>query len=687
MNARRTIALDASAGAIVAAAVIAGYDYDNLQQLAVPRPEALRVSVAASSFVAVIGALLAAMAARLSAPILQRGWTALSEIPARAGARLLVGVSALVASGAVTYAGAAVAQHAFASDRVRRLAVTALVLVLVGMFIATREGCVQRLERWLDGVHRPRAVSVAVSGLLLIASVAALLYAAWPVLLQMQLRPLTNAAAIGATALTTAMLSAFGIGRERTAVRRGRYIVAALGACSVAVIAWTMLVPSSRSLLVALEQKPTLSTFVLREIREGGRRLPRPANPASDRSAVCSPDAKPPKASDVGRAIDDAPDIVLITVDAVRWDHTSMSGYQRDTTPHMNEHAEAAAVFERAYSPASSTRQTLRAVLSGVHSSLVYYRQNARQKWGVAFSEAQVTFAEYLRAAGYETIALSSSAKLFSTSDGAVDGFDIVDESASRVRSSKSYCADYIVDRIIERLNKPRQRPRFIWTHLHEPHQPYDRPDDSHSFGDEEQDRYDASIHWVDQQLGRLLKVVRSKGHADRTFLFVSADHGQAFGEHESRYHGKTVYQEQVHVPLLVWGPGVEPRRIATPVSLIDLLPTALDLAGLEIPAALCGRSWRDALRGGDLSARPLYIENVPDHTRAYFSVAMIDGNLKTVLKPKLELYELYRLDTDPRELDDLAGSHAALLKRQLARLRELQLQRGLDPAAYGLDP
>ena len=76
MNARRTIALDASAGAIVAAAVIAGYDYDNLQQLAVPRPEALRVSVAASSFVAVIGALLAAMAARPARPRALGGWRA-----------------------------------------------------------------------------------------------------------------------------------------------------------------------------------------------------------------------------------------------------------------------------------------------------------------------------------------------------------------------------------------------------------------------------------------------------------------------------------------------------------------------------------------------------------------------------------------------------------------------------------
>jgi choline-sulfatase len=671
-------------GATAAAVAIAIYDYSALREMSVPVAEAVRVSAAATSFLAFIATAIVVAVVRWITPSLEELWAGFSDAPARVGAQLVFAPAAVIAVGLIAFVGLGFSQDEFVSPLVHRLAVTLLVGTTAIAIAVGRTPLSRLLERALARIEYVRVGSLVALTLLIAGGVASLLVAAWPVLTQLDVRPALSALAIVAAAFVTCLLSAYGVSPPKAPLwRRG---VMLLSTCGFVFITWTAVVPISRALRFSLELKPTLSTFIIREINEGGKRLPKPAKPSLDRTAVCSPGATPPSASDVGTAAVTAPDIIVVVVDAVRWDHTSLSGYQRDTTPELKRHAATGAVFERAYSPASSTRQTTKAMHTGVHASLVYYVENMRQKWGVAYTDAQVTWAEYFNSAGYETVALSCSPRLFSKNSRALKGFSVVDETPYDSRKTNGHSIDLTVDLIIERLSAPRERgPRFIWTHTHEPHQPYEGGPNPVSYGPDEQDRYDASIHFVDAELGRLLDFVQAPERAANTWLMITADHGQAFGEHSSRLHGKTVYEEQIHVPLLIWGPGVVAGRIGVPVSLIDLLPTAMDVAGLAIPPALCGRSLSGALAGGTLDPRPVYAENVPDRTRAYFSVAMIEGHLKTVVKPKTSLTELYALDSDPTELKDLAGERGELLQTQLAKMRELQMARGLNPDAYGL--
>src|SRR5262249_43995414 len=126
----------------------------------------------------------------------------------------------------------------------------------------------------------------------------------------------------------------------------------------------------------------------------------------------------------------------------------------------------------------------------------------------------------------------------------------------------------------------PADRRVFLWVHLFEPHEPYEAHDE-HPFGDRDVDRYDAEIAVPDRGIDETLRVGRPLRKS--AVGIIPADHGEEFSEHGGRYHGTTVYEEQVRVPLIVNAPGLlAPHRVSPPVQLIDLLPTVL--AGLSIP-------------------------------------------------------------------------------------------------------
>jgi arylsulfatase A-like enzyme len=402
-------------------------------------------------------------------------------------------------------------------------------------------------------------------------------------------------------------------------------------------------------------------------------------------SAVCKPGQPSPHAENIGEVGEQAPDIILVTVDAMRWDHTPMSGYKRKTMPHLAERAETGAVFTDAYSTGSTTRQTFRSMFSGIYSSRIKAPKST--KWGVSFADEQETLASYLAAAGYHTVALSCDPGAFPEQYGAFRGFEVVDESPVAVRKKKRYSAPYKVNRIIAYLSDPEvDEPKFVWTHLLEAHQPYPSGPDPIDFGRGESDRYDEALHFVDGELKRLLDFALSPDRRRRTIVIITADHGQAFREHGFRYHGATVYGEETHVPWIIWGPEVKAGRYETPVSLIDLVPTVLDLLGLKVPEALCGESLESALRKGkEPDPRPVYIETLPDRTWDFFGVGLVQGDDKLVLRPNKEITQLFNLAEDPDEQKNLAKSRPKRLAEMLDALREFYEAHGLDPADYGI--
>ena len=241
-------------------------------------------------------------------------------------------------------------------------------------------------------------------------------------------------------------------------------------------------------------------------------------------------------------------DVLLITIDALRADHVGAYGYKRATTPHIDRLAAAGVRFARAYSQAPHTSFSVASMLTGK-----YFPTLAR----LAPGESHEPIAAVLRTYGWRTAAFYPPAVFY------------VDAAKTKV-----YAATQLQLRVrqvrVHRRPAPRRSGRsptttrssrersFVWIHFFEPHEPYETHA-GFSFGAGDIDRYDSEIAYTDAAVGRLVAEARKRRPG--TIVVVAADHGEEFDEHGGRYHGSTLYEEQLHVPLIVSVPGVAPRR------------------------------------------------------------------------------------------------------------------------------
>lgn len=394
-----------------------------------------------------------------------------------------------------------------------------------------------------------------------------------------------------------------------------------------------------------------------------------------------------PRVPSVSEAAEGAPDILLVTVDGMRWDHTTMGGYERDTTPQLAKAANQAALFTKAYTNSASTRQTFRSLLSGVLPSQVA-PSRGKSKWTLSFPEGQLTLADYMRAAGYATIAIQTNPVFLDEQSRALTGFDVKDFTPAEAWLKNGYSADYHVDRVIAHLSDfTAKKPRFIFTHLMEPHQPFRKGPGARFYGKRRVDKYDASLSYIDRQLRRLVDFAHSPERRDRTFLIITSDHGMSVGDRDNLpQHGSSVFDDQVRVPLAIFGPRVRPRKIDETVSLHDVFPTIVDFAGLEPMSHVCGKSLLPVVRGESALERdPALIEIVPDHANDTFKMAMIDGPYKFVVDVHRDRRALFDLSQDPEELRDLTATEPDRLRELEAKLATLLAARGRDPRQYNL--
>ncbi|MBW2464788.1 MAG: sulfatase [Deltaproteobacteria bacterium] len=408
---------------------------------------------------------------------------------------------------------------------------------------------------------------------------------------------------------------------------------------------------------------------------------------------ACRPGDTLTPVGEIGEVGEEAPDIVLLTIDGWRWDHSSMADGGKQVTPLIASRARHAAVFERAYAPAPSTRHSFRTLFSGIMVGRVAGPRTARNRWALSMVEGQPTLASYLDGAGYETIAWLSDPHAFPPAENGLAGFSEIDDHFRDFASPRGYVASYTISHIIARLARPPEpgeSPRFLWTHLGEPHYPY-------SFGPElptptsgrlpNHQRHLHSLRYVDQQVDRLLEFLSGIERKDKTWVIITSDHGEQFNEHGHRRHGNTVYEEEVHVPLLIWGPGVDPGPRETPVGLIDLFPTMVEAAGLEVPNGICGESLLESLlSGGEPEARPVYVAAVPDRTVEIFKYAWIDGDDKLIVDGSTGTREVYDLSVDPDEHDNLAEDDPEVGQGLVDDLHRYFVDHGIDPAEYRLD-
>ena len=209
----------------------------------------------------------------------------------------------------------------------------------------------------------------------------------------------------------------------------------------------------------------------------------------------------------------------------------------------------------------------------------------------------------------------------------------------------------------------------FLWLHYFDPHAPYAPP---FPYSAEFREHpYDGEIAYVDQALGKLFAELKRIGRWDDAVILIAGDHGEGLYEHGEVAHADLVYQSTIHVPLLIKAPGTRARRVSEPVSLVDVAPTLLELAGLEVPA-MAGRSLVPQLRGKPGEMRSLYFESIADSL--LYGWSPLEGVRRGPWKfVRSSAPELYDVGTDPAERVDRHATDAEVAQDLDAELRRLE--------------
>jgi arylsulfatase A-like enzyme len=364
------------------------------------------------------------------------------------------------------------------------------------------------------------------------------------------------------------------------------------------------------------------------------------------------------------------PDLVLITVDTLRADHVGYHGYARPITPNLDALARRGLHFMWAFAQGPQTKASVPSVFTGRYASEV---RRSHHRWARTKRENHLV-AEYLRDGGYATAGIPAH-NFFKYMYGMHQGFEqwdlsIVEELDRKVAFRKT--GGMVVDRALawldQRATRDDPQPFFLWLHLFDPHFAYKDHDDL-DLGERKIDHYDEEIAYTDRQLGRLMARLEQPPFAGRTYVLLHSDHGEAFGEHGYRYHGQHLYNDQIHVPLTVTGPGLPGRAVGTPVSGVDLLPTLLDLAGLPIPGSLQGTSLVPFAGDDPPEHGPVFSEMLADANHSDRRV-IVQWPWKLQWGITFGEYTLYDLSKDPNETEDLSRERPAVVRRLYAQLR-----------------
>ncbi len=393
--------------------------------------------------------------------------------------------------------------------------------------------------------------------------------------------------------------------------------------------------------------------------------------------------------------------VVLITVDTLRAD-LGFSGYPRPVSPNIDALAARSTVYEHAYAMASFTPKCLGPMLIGLYSSEIH-RDYAHY---TNFAPANVFLAERVQDGGGRTVGAASH-RYFGWKKGWDQGLDVWDTSAippNSVDNDPTITSETLTNVAIGLLSSehatdipvregkpavtavrtgPAKEHFFAWFHYLDPHLPYVPQEGAPNFASMPADGiprarapYDGEVWYTDQQIGRLLQHISAQPWAKETAVILTADHGEAFGEHGHWGHGRELWEPLVHVPLIVFVPGTEPRRIKAKRSHIDIVPTVLELMGLPADDDLHGKSLLADLRTapGEAEERDVYID-MPDGPFNELRRAVLTGPSPGVklIEFNGNRYELYDLRFDPNETKNLAASDPMQLRAArevMARIR-----------------
>lgn len=406
------------------------------------------------------------------------------------------------------------------------------------------------------------------------------------------------------------------------------------------------------------------------------------------------------------------PHVVLVTIDTLRADHCSTYGYPRSTTPFLDSLAAAGVRFDWAYAPMPVTGPAHAALFTSLSPAALGLPRN-----GIALSAERPTLAQVLHDAGYRTAAFVGSYPV-SHRFGFATGFDHFDDdfeggdptfSFKRwegldVEGTFDRRAGHTVDRILEWLNgHDPATPLFLWCHMFDPHRPFDAPPPFETAFQPPAEAtpveidnalYDGEILYADTQLERLVSATDRLLGRDGTLVIVTSDHGEGLMDHGWPTHGAQLYEEAVRVPLVMrWPEGIATaRQVRSPVQLIDLFPTLIELLQVDAGEMLLQGSSLAKLLADDkdaateplihtqrrefrsrLETRPIASTSTDKVTLEIVGemYAVRHGRWKLIDAPDEGRRELYDLEGDPQERNNIVADHSDVADRLAAAIKQ----------------
>jgi choline-sulfatase len=434
----------------------------------------------------------------------------------------------------------------------------------------------------------------------------------------------------------------------------------------------------------------------------------------------CGPPGSGPSAS----APDTPPSIILVMIDTLRADYVGSYGFAGDITPHLDALAAESHRFARCYSQAPWTKPSVASLFTSLYPAAHGVDRHAGRIGdpdvpidGVLADEA-VTLAESLADQGYRTAAFIANPWI-SEPYGFGQGFETYDDDVLNFKTPASDLLDK-ARAWMESLEP--DEPFFLYLHFIDVHGPYESPEWAFDAVRDMQGvassrtlsrnqaaklpdyllepewvgepptkslttwraRYAAGVRVFDEQFGVFVDELRTGGWLDRTALVVTSDHGEELCEAGRWGHGHTLLENQTRVPLLIRPPGGEAggRVHDDVVGLVDLMPTLLALGGGTVPAGLDGRDLTPELEGRSSGPGAAFSTGVKNHPDVY---SLVIGTHKLVMSQKRGALELFDVEADPTERNNLAAHEpriTAAMAEQLRAIIEVQQQRGPFEAA-----
>jgi arylsulfatase A-like enzyme len=402
----------------------------------------------------------------------------------------------------------------------------------------------------------------------------------------------------------------------------------------------------------------------------------------------------------------DRPNVILISLDTTRRDRLGCYGSDRATSPNLDRLAKESVLYTKAFAPSSWTLPSHASLFTGKFTTshgarfdpegplcLAGHLEGSNEYWNRfrarGLAPGETTIATILRDADYRTGGIAAGPWLKEVF-GLDQGFDFWDD--DQIGTSNGRLAPQVTDAAIRWVRQVQGDEFFLFANYFDPHFPYDPPIEFArrflpDLGKRRRGKkvrredinalYDAEISYMDHHVGRLLDEIRRLGLYDDALIVVASDHGEMLGEHGRTGHGNRLFQEEIHIPLLIKypsgsvAPGVEDR----PIQLTDIMPLILDRLGIPIPEGIQGTVPPDV-------AHPLIAEIYPLDALSEDgeTLAILEGDFKYVWNARGN-HALHDLASDPRELVNLIDE-----EKDRARAMESRLSGYLQSLPRPLD-